>query len=253
MATTEQKVPWVFVSHAGTDLSKVRAVRNFMEDNGAAPLLFHLRSVREPERFWPLIEEEIKARNFFLLCDSAAARQSEWVQREWALVESISRQRSIRVGRISLDEREIDFAAITRFLANLRMYEIFASSFQHSAELTALLTDLGYYSWGSISMSSASVKGMQHRGNMYDDIAEHFRTYARRGWLFFVLDNDLASCKAFQEMLFGISLKQAIFLLTEDITDKTVLKPAPTQNVIRIRDSWRDAVAQAAQVMLAGK
>jgi hypothetical protein len=54
--------PWVFVSHSSADLRKVRQVRNFMEDRDAAPILFHLRALTDPERFWPLIELEISAR-----------------------------------------------------------------------------------------------------------------------------------------------------------------------------------------------
>jgi hypothetical protein len=37
--------PWVFVSHASADLAKVRQVRNFMEEHGAAPILFHLKAL----------------------------------------------------------------------------------------------------------------------------------------------------------------------------------------------------------------
>jgi hypothetical protein len=98
----------VFVSHSSADLRKVREVRNFMEDRDAAPILFHLRALTDPERFWPLIELEISARNFFLLRDSEAARASPWVQREREAVRKISNQRAIRVGRIDLDKHPLD-------------------------------------------------------------------------------------------------------------------------------------------------
>jgi hypothetical protein len=37
---------WIFVSHASADLKMVRQARNYLEDKGAAPLLFHL--IRQP-------------------------------------------------------------------------------------------------------------------------------------------------------------------------------------------------------------
>jgi len=73
---------WVFVSHSSLDIAKVLEVRNYLEECSAAPLLFHLVSIKKPEEFWPLIKKEIAARNFFLLCDSKNARRFEWVARE---------------------------------------------------------------------------------------------------------------------------------------------------------------------------
>jgi hypothetical protein len=40
---------WVFVSHASA--AKVRKVRNFIKDQGGAPILFHLKALRSPEQF----------------------------------------------------------------------------------------------------------------------------------------------------------------------------------------------------------
>src|SRR5580700_1509292 len=103
----EHRTPaWVFVSHASADLVKVRKIRNFMEDRGGSPILFYLRALIRPEQFWPLIEQEIAARNFFLFCDSEAARASEWVGRERRAVAAIAQEHPIRVGRISLDSPE---------------------------------------------------------------------------------------------------------------------------------------------------
>src|SRR5262245_21003171 len=44
---------WIFVSHASADLANVRKVRNYLEEKGAAPLLFHLRALTNPTEFWP--------------------------------------------------------------------------------------------------------------------------------------------------------------------------------------------------------
>src|SRR5215471_4571041 len=113
---------WVFVSHSSADLPKVRQVRNFMEERGAGPILFHLRALTHPETFWPLIEQEIAARNFFLLCDSEAARESPWVQREREAVRRIAASRAIRVRRIGVDAPQLDFARVARFLLNTQVF-----------------------------------------------------------------------------------------------------------------------------------
>src|SRR5262245_8191750 len=73
---------WIFVSHASDDLERAREVRNYLESKGASPLLFHLKALANPEEFWPIIEREIAARNFFLYCQSAIADKRDWVCRE---------------------------------------------------------------------------------------------------------------------------------------------------------------------------
>lgn len=65
---------WIFISHSSVDLPMVRQVRNYLEGRGAAPLLFHLLSLKHSEEFWPLIEREISARN--LSYTATATRRS---------------------------------------------------------------------------------------------------------------------------------------------------------------------------------
>lgn len=67
---------WIFVSHASEDLPRVREVRNYLEANGASPLLFHLLALDDPAEFWPLIEREITVRNFFLHCETNVSSRS---------------------------------------------------------------------------------------------------------------------------------------------------------------------------------
>ncbi len=55
----------------------------------ANPLLFFLMCLKEDEEVNSLIKREITARNFFLLCDSPAARSSPWVQKEREFVLSL--------------------------------------------------------------------------------------------------------------------------------------------------------------------
>jgi hypothetical protein len=104
----------------------VRRVRNYLEEKGASPLLFHLLALTEPEEFWPIIEKEIAARNFFLYCESEAAAMSEWVRRERAIVAAVAQTKLIRPGTIRVDLPELDFGALDAFLAKTRVFPSYA-------------------------------------------------------------------------------------------------------------------------------
>lgn len=117
---------WIFVSHASDDLPRVREVRNYLESQGASPLLFHLMALAEPEEFWPIIEREISARNFFLYCQSAVAEEREWVRRERAAVEAAKLQRPIRIDSIIVDGPDLDFAKLDAFLSKTRVFPSFS-------------------------------------------------------------------------------------------------------------------------------
>ncbi|MFZ1108093.1 MAG: toll/interleukin-1 receptor domain-containing protein [Rhodomicrobium sp.] len=80
---------WIFVSHSVHDLETVRKVRNYLEEQGANPILFFLKCVSEEEELDGLLKREIAARNFFLLCDSENARSSRWVREEVEYVKSL--------------------------------------------------------------------------------------------------------------------------------------------------------------------
>lgn len=112
----------IFISHASEDLPSVRQVRNYLEDCGAAPLLFHLVSLTDPQQFWPLIENEIAARNYFLFCDSEAARASEWVRRERHTVNEVAKSRPVRVGTIDVDRAKLDRRVLDHFLEKMKVY-----------------------------------------------------------------------------------------------------------------------------------
>ena len=79
---------WIFVSHASLDLQKVRQIRDFLETRGHSPVLFFLLSLTNSSLLPELIKEEIRLRNFFVLCNSKAARESEWVQEEIRIVKA---------------------------------------------------------------------------------------------------------------------------------------------------------------------
>lgn len=76
------KGAWIFVSHSSRDWNKVRAIRNFLEEKGHNPLLFHLKCLSDDDEVNELLKREINARNWFVLCDSINARNSPYVTNE---------------------------------------------------------------------------------------------------------------------------------------------------------------------------
>lgn len=126
--------PWVFVSHASEDLERVRLVRNHLESQGAAPLLFHLVSLKEPEAFWPLICMEIAERNFFLYCDSASARRSKWVRDELGEVARVAQERDIRRATIRVDGETLDLASLAGFIRSQRVFPVYAHADRERVE-----------------------------------------------------------------------------------------------------------------------
>lgn len=82
----EQKANgWVFLSHSSIDYENVKIVRNYLEENGFSALMFYLKCLEEDDKkdnIQELLKWEINARNIFVLCDSRAAKKSEWVKWE---------------------------------------------------------------------------------------------------------------------------------------------------------------------------
>jgi hypothetical protein len=116
---------WIFVSHASADLKAVRQVRNYLETKDASPLLFHLLALEHEEEFWPIIEREIVARNFFLYCESEAAESSPWVKRERDAVSRAVERSPKRVGSIRVDTGDLDLASLDSFVATTRVFPSF--------------------------------------------------------------------------------------------------------------------------------
>lgn len=120
--TTQERRAWIFVSHASEDLETVRRVRNYLEERDASPLLFHLLALEHQEGFWPLIEREIAARNFFLFCESEAARRSDRVSKEREAVRKAAEHQVKRIGSVTVDDGEPDFSILDDFIATTRVF-----------------------------------------------------------------------------------------------------------------------------------
>lgn len=80
---------WIFLSHSHKDFNRVRDLRNELEQQGHRPLLFFLKCLDDDSEVDGLIEREIKAREWFLLCESANSRASSWVKREIEIIEAV--------------------------------------------------------------------------------------------------------------------------------------------------------------------
>ena len=102
----EEKV-YIFVSHSHRDIDKVRLVRNYLEEKGAEPILFFLKSVTDDNEVADLIKREIDARLWFLYCRSRNAENSNWVRTELDYVKKTGKKNFFE---IDLD-RDLSFAA----------------------------------------------------------------------------------------------------------------------------------------------
>jgi hypothetical protein len=167
---------WIFVSHASDDLVQVRAVRNYLEEKGAAPLLFHLLALKEPEQFWPIIEKEIEARNFFLYCESEIARTREWVQRERAAVDAVAKIRPVRIGAIRVDGPELDLAGLDAFLAKVRVFPSFSRRDKEPVRTYLdALEDAGFQVFDDLSLAAGA--------DWQNEIRKELELAARDGWI----------------------------------------------------------------------
>lgn len=140
---------WVFVSHSTRDLEKVRHVRNALEKAGAEPVLFFLKCLSDHDEIDDLIKREIEARAFFLLCESANARNSKWVQDEVTHVRSLS-GRQIEV--IDLDsDWEAQLDGITRLIRKATAFFSFSLSDRQWVEpVRAALAARDFSTWDDI-------------------------------------------------------------------------------------------------------
>lgn len=88
----QSSVAWVFIAHSTRDIDKVRQVRAVIENAGGEPILFFLKCITDDDELHDLLKREIEARNFFLLCNSKNARESEYVQKEFRHARGLGKQ-----------------------------------------------------------------------------------------------------------------------------------------------------------------
>lgn len=113
---------WIFLSHSSNDIAKVRQIRNEFEKQGHNPLAFHLLCLNvdtDDGRYEleNLIKREIDAREWFVFCESDAARSSKYVSMEKEYIISTGKKKiwSIDVS-LPIDEIVAQVADICRQL-----------------------------------------------------------------------------------------------------------------------------------------
>jgi hypothetical protein len=243
--TSNESTPWIFVSHASADLHQVRRVRNYLEDKGASPLLFHLKGLTQAQEFWPLIEREIRARNFFLYCESEAAERSEWVQREREVVEMARRERPIRVSQVRVDTGDLDWPILDSFLSRTRVFVNYADSDSSLVEpFVTALKSAGFVTFDAFVDVPLGARFEQV-------IMEELRKAAAEGWVVMFLNKrSLESAWVEKEILFALSLGgKFVPVLLESATSLAGVKPGYLQG-IQWLDTTRYAVPQAELVRI---
>lgn len=96
---------WVFLSHSHKDYDKVIQVRNMLERRKFKPLMFFLKCLENDTEVDSLIKREIDCRYRFILCDSANAQASKWVQEE---VRYIKDKKKRYCETVNLDKMSIE-------------------------------------------------------------------------------------------------------------------------------------------------
>ena len=96
---------WVFLSHSHNDYDKVIQVRNMLEKRKFKPLMFFLKCLENDTEIDSLIKREIDCRYRFILCDSANAQASKWVQEE---VRYIKKEKKRYCETVNLDTMSIE-------------------------------------------------------------------------------------------------------------------------------------------------
>ncbi len=124
----------VFISHSHKDIEKVRQIRNVMEEQGFEPLCFYLKCLSEDDEIEGLIKRKIDARELFVYVNSKNARESKWVQKERAYIESKGR----KIDRIvDLDNGSSMEDAAARLMNSMRVFISYSHKDSETSEKLA--------------------------------------------------------------------------------------------------------------------
>lgn len=157
---------WVFLSHSFKDFTSVRLLRNVLEEQGYFPLMFFLKCIDDDHELESLIKREIECRTNFILCDSANARQSKWVQREVSFIQALNRNYEVVDISGNLGEVKDKIFQLTRRLT------IFLSFDQdHEGIAYAMYLRLSKYDFNIILRPLGEFKGKDYYECTSDDFS----------------------------------------------------------------------------------
>lgn len=88
---------YIFVSHSHLDIEKVRVIRNYLEEIGAEPILFFLKSKSDENEITELIKDEIDARLWFIYCQSDNSEKSKWVATEIKYIKETNKETNFTI------------------------------------------------------------------------------------------------------------------------------------------------------------
>jgi hypothetical protein len=129
---------WIFVSHSNLDFAKVKLIRDELEKEGHKPLLFFLKCLNEKDPRLPqLIRDEIKARTWFVLCNSDNAKNSPWVQEEIRIVETTKPKETF----VSIDLKWDLDVIMSEIRPLLRRATVFLSCDREDWDIASLIYD----------------------------------------------------------------------------------------------------------------
>jgi hypothetical protein len=212
----------------------VRRVRNCLEEKDASPLLFHLLALQLESEFWPIIEREIVARDFFLYCESEAAARSPWVERERAAVERATGRKPKRIGSIRVDGPEVDLASLDAFIATTRVFP----SFSHADRdlVRPFLDELekrGFEVFDDLTMLTPG-------HNFAAVIENELRRAAHSGWVVaFLTQRSLQSPWVQREIQFALSLRAKFVPVIVDGGMSLAMLP-PHLRTVQVFDATQD-------------
>ena len=215
---------WVFLSHASDDYEEVKIVRNYLEENGFSALMFYLRCLEEKDKrgkIKELLEWEINARNIFVLCESKAANESDWVKWE---IELVKKESSKIFKTIDIDNLKYkkctELSRLDDLMNRATLYFLFSSKDNKHKQIQTIyekLNSLGFKILRDIP--STTKQGKNINSKIKDAIEE---TKNKGAVLVFLSKNVLDSKWFWQEK--SIVLNENVFIIPiilddVDITD----------------------------------
>lgn len=164
---------WIFLSHSSKDIEKVRFIRNAFEKRGQNPLAFHLRCLSTDTaegraELDNLIKREIEAREWFVFCESDAARASEYVRMEKDYIKGCPNKKIWTID-MSLTERELD-ACVEEICRAIKVFVSYRTSDSH-ALVEMLATELEKKDF-DLRLHTALTAGRSWLGEMKSGIKE---------------------------------------------------------------------------------
>jgi len=235
---------WIFVSHSTKDLEGVRRLRNELEARGAEPLLFFLKAIEEREELRRLLRREIEARSFFLLCDSAAARESPWVREEHEYVQSLAGKRVATIA-IEGDWRE-QVAVVEDMLKAATVFLSYAHRDRdHVLPYGQLLRRYDFAVWDDTKISVGA--------SFAANIEEGLRKAADNGYLIaFLSAASLGSQYAQREIATYEELTQSTSrMILIDLEPVDTLVPATMRQVQRLKFYAQDSATNERMLLKA--